>query len=207
MNGAGFFHDAVASTAVAHTVSTWGLNVVVLALRVPSPWGGEPLALPVMACLRRKGNKDEEEEELSLVELAAWMIFQLAKWLPNHRFRVVADGAYASLPRYEFPRAVVITRLRRDAALNDHAPPRTGRRGRPRTKGDPLPKPPELAEQVTNWTLVKVCVRGQMVERKLWSRTLSCGTRQPVLVPSCSSSSATLPATSTTTTSSPTTPP
>jgi hypothetical protein len=38
VDGAGFFHDAVASTAVAHTVSAWGLNAVVLALRVPSPW-------------------------------------------------------------------------------------------------------------------------------------------------------------------------
>jgi hypothetical protein len=44
--------------------------------------------------------------------------------------------------------------------------------GRPRTKGDPLTKPPKLAEQVTNWTSVKVCVRGQMVERVVWSRTL-----------------------------------
>jgi hypothetical protein len=172
VDGASFFHDAVASTAVAHTVSAWGLNAVVLALRVPSPWGGEPLALPVMIRLRRKGSKDEEEEQLSLVELAACMIFQLSKWLPNRRFRVVADGAYASLLRYQLPRTVVITRLRRDAALYDLAPPRTGRRGRPRTKGDRLPTPPELAAAVTNWTSVQVCVRGQMVERRLWSRTL-----------------------------------
>jgi hypothetical protein len=33
----------------------------------------------------------------------------------------------------------------------------------------------------------QVCVRGQMIERQLWSRTL-CGTRQPALVLSCSSS-------------------
>jgi hypothetical protein len=71
--------------------------------------------------------------------------------------------------------------------LVDLAPPRTGRPGRPRTRGDRLPKPPELAKQVTNWTSVKVCVRGQMIERQLWSRTL-CGTRQPALVLSCSSS-------------------
>ncbi len=85
---------------------------------------------------------------------------------------LIADGAYASLLRYDLPRAVVISRLRRDAALNDLAPPRTGRPGRPRTRGDRLPKPPELAKQVTNWTSVKVCVRGQMIERQLWSRTL-----------------------------------
>jgi len=167
VDGAGFFHDPVTSTAVAHKVTAWGLNVVVLALRVPAPWGGEPLALPVMIRLRRKG-----EKELTLVELAATMILQLTRWLPEHRFRVVADGAYASLLRYDFPRTVVITRLRCDAALNDLAPPRTGRPGRPRTRGDRLPTPPELAAQVTNWTSVKVCARGQMIERRLWSRTL-----------------------------------
>lgn len=65
-----------------------------------------------MACLRRKG-----EEELRQVELAVPLIAQLARWLPDHRFRVVADGAYASLLRYQLPRTVVVTRLRRDAAL------------------------------------------------------------------------------------------
>jgi hypothetical protein len=38
VDGAGYFHDAVTSTAVAHKVTAWGLNVVILALRVPSPW-------------------------------------------------------------------------------------------------------------------------------------------------------------------------
>ena len=47
VDGAGWFRDPVTSTVVAHKVSAWGLNVVVLAPRVPSPWGGEPLAQPV----------------------------------------------------------------------------------------------------------------------------------------------------------------
>jgi hypothetical protein len=176
VDGAGYFHDAVTSDAVAHKVTAWGLNVVVLALRVPSPWGGEPLALPVMVCLHRKRKEEqrEGEEELSLIELAAWMVFRLIEWLPNHRFRLVADGAYASLLRYQFPRTAVITRIRRDAALFDLAPPRTGRRGRPRTKGARLATPLGLAATLADadWATVQVCVRGQMVERKLWSRTL-----------------------------------
>jgi hypothetical protein len=176
VDGAGYFHDAVTSDAVAHKVTAWGLNVVVLALRVPSPWGGEPLALPVMVCLHRKRKEEqrEGEEELSLIELAAWMVFRLIEWLPNHRFRLVADGAYASLLRYQFPRTAVITRIRRDAALFDLAPPRTGRRGRPRTKGARLATPLGLAATLADadWATVQVCVRGQMVERNLWSRTL-----------------------------------
>jgi hypothetical protein len=176
VDGAGYFHDAVTSTAVAHKVTAWGLNVVVLALRVPSPWGGEPLALPVMVRLHRKSRKGttEEEEELSLIERAAWMVFRLIEWLRERRFRLVADGAYASLLRYEFPRTAVITRIRRDAALYDLAPPRTGRRGRPRTKGQRLANPLGLAATLTDadWSTVQVCVRGRMVERRLWSRTL-----------------------------------
>lgn len=120
--------------------------------------------------LRRKG-----DQELSLIEQAASMIFQLANWVPEHHFRVVADGAYASLLRYEFPRTVVITRLRCDAAIYDLA----------RTSD-------------------QVCVRGQMVERLLWSRRR---TRPPPLVQSCSSSFATPHATSTATSSSVPAPP
>ena len=176
VDGAGYFHDAVTSDAVAHKVSAWGLNVVVLALRLRAPWGGEPLALPVMVCLHRKRKevKTEEEEELSLIELAAWMVFRLIEWLPDRRFRLVADGAYAPILRYEFGRTAVITRIRRDAALFDLAPPRTGRRGRPRTKGKRLANPLGLAAALAeaDWTTVQVCVRGQMVERMLWSRTL-----------------------------------
>jgi len=164
VDGAGYFHDAVTSTAVAHKVTAWGLNVVVLALRLPSPWGGEPLALPVMICLHRKRREGatEEEEELSLIELAAWMVFRLIEWLPDHRFRLVADGAYAPLLRYEFPRTAVITRIRCDAALYDLVPPRTGRRGRPRTKGQRLATPLGLAAALSDadWTTVQVCVRG-----------------------------------------------
>ena len=75
---------------------------------------------------------------------------------------------------YDFPRTAVITRIRRDAALYDLAPPRTGRRGRPRTKGERLATPVGLAAGLTDadWTTVQVCVRGHLVERKLWSRTL-----------------------------------
>jgi hypothetical protein len=90
VDGAGYFHDAATSTAVAHKVSAWGLNVVILALRLPSPRGGEPLALPVMVCLHRKSKKEatEEEEEFSLIELAAWMVLRLVDWPPK-----ATDGA------------------------------------------------------------------------------------------------------------------
>lgn len=48
IDGAGTFRDAVRSTA-RHIVYATGLNVVVLTLRVPPPWGGMPIALPINA--------------------------------------------------------------------------------------------------------------------------------------------------------------
>jgi putative transposase len=104
-------------------VTAWGLNVVVLALRIPSPWGREPLALPVMVCLHRKSGKGAtgEEEELSLIELAAWMVFRLIEWLPNHRFRLVADGRpfKALAMSDEFTRESIGRELRRSIKADD----------------------------------------------------------------------------------------
>jgi hypothetical protein len=72
------------------TVTALGLNIVVVGLRVIAPWGGEPLALPILVRLHRKGGP-------TLVELAAAMMQQVAAWLPDRSFCLVADGAYASL--------------------------------------------------------------------------------------------------------------
>jgi Transposase DDE domain len=54
------------------------------------------------------------------------------------------------------------------------SPASSGRRGRPRTKGERLATPLGMAASLTgaDWTIVQVCVRGQMVERKLWSRVV-----------------------------------
>jgi len=164
VEGAGFFRDAVRSTA-NHLVTAWGLNVIILAIRINPPWGGEPLALPVLARVHRK-------DELSLIELASTMAWEVAQWLPHRQFRLALDGAYASIVAYDLPTTEINTRIRCNAAINDLAPPPTGRRGRPRTKGDKLPSPAELATQVTDWTTTQICVRGQMIEVQLYSRLI-----------------------------------
>jgi hypothetical protein len=69
-----------------------------------------------------------------LVEWAAWWF----SWL-KRRLLVVADGAYAKRPfldRMRAINAVVVSRLRKDAALFDLPPQKKrGQRGRPRTYG------------------------------------------------------------------------
>jgi len=59
-----------------------------------------------------------------------------------------ADGAYASLARRGLPRTTLTSRMRRDAALYEAAPPRTGKPGRPRKKGKRLDAPEEMARRL-----------------------------------------------------------
>ena len=97
VNGAGTFRDAVRST-LGRVVYARGLNLVVLTLRVAPPWGRCPIAVPVNVRLHQK------KDEATTVEHAAAMIGELAGWLPERRFHLCADGAYASLAGADLPR-------------------------------------------------------------------------------------------------------
>jgi hypothetical protein len=158
--GAGVFRDAVRST-VRRVVYALGLNLVVVTLRVRPPWGGTPIAIPVNARLHTKN------DTTTTIEHAAAMIRELADWLPDRQLHLAADGAYATLAGADLPRTHLTSRIRRDAALYEKAPPRTGRRGRPRTKGERLPTPAQLAAQTgrRHWHTVDVDVRGKTMQR------------------------------------------
>jgi len=95
VNGAGWWRDAVRSTAT-NTVHAWGLNLVVITLRTNPPWGGEPLGLPINMRLHRKNGP-------TLIELAGQMLTEVALWLPQRRFLCSADGFYASLAGQDIP--------------------------------------------------------------------------------------------------------
>ncbi len=160
VDGAGVFRDAVRST-VRQVVYALGLNLVVVTLRVQPRWGGTPIAVPVHARLHRKA------DTTTTIEHAATMIRELADWLPERCFHLAADGVYATLAGAGLPRTQLTSRIRRDAALYEKAPPPTGRRGRPRTKGARLPTPVDLAARTTrrHWNTATVDVRGTSVER------------------------------------------
>ena len=167
VNGARVCRDAVRSTA-SETVFCWALQYVPLCLVYYPPWGGEPLALPLNIRLNRKNSQG-----VTLLDHTEDMLRELATWLPEYDFRLVADGAYAPLAGRLPLRVTLISRLRADAALYELPPPRNaGTRGRPRLKGVRLPKPSVLAKTIPahEWRLGQTCERGTMRERLVYSR-------------------------------------
>lgn len=162
--GAGWWRDAVRSTRT-RTVYAWGLNLVVLTLRVYPPWGGEPLGLPILMRLHRKGGD-------SLIDLAQAMLKQLAAWLPERAFRLHADGFYATLAGRGLVRIHLISRMRRDAVLYEPLSATRGKkkRGRPRTKGRRLPTPEQMARRVRSWRRVSTIERGKTKKRLIYAR-------------------------------------
>jgi hypothetical protein len=165
IEGAGVFRDAVRSGA-GRVVYALGLNLVVITLRVTPPWGGCPIGVPINARLRRKGDPSPTTEH------AAQMIRELADWLPERSFHLCCDGAYATLAGAGLPRCHVTSRMRRNAALFGPKPPPTGKRGRPRQRGQRLPTPPQLAAQARrrDWQRVPIDVRGHTLERLVYVR-------------------------------------
>ncbi len=163
VNGAGWWRDAVRSTG-ASVVQAWGLNLVVLTLRVNPPWGGEPLGLPINMRVHRKNGP-------TLIELASRMLTEVALWLPQRRFLCSADGFYASLAGEDIANTHIISRMRRDANIYDLlGKERKKRRGRPRKKGKKLPAPEQMAKRIHNFKLVKTCERGKSRKRLIYTR-------------------------------------
>jgi len=178
VDGAGSFRDPVRSRG-QHTVFAHGLNLIVLTLRVRPPWGGEPLGLPINMRLYRKAGP-------SFLDLGQAMVEEVAGWLPDRRFLLGCDGAYAPLAGRELPRTHVVSRIKRNAAIFELPPPRRpGQRGRPRKKGARLPCPEQLALQTYDgWREVLIETRGHPVPGLVWSRPVLwyAVRQQPVLL-------------------------
>ena len=177
VDGAGWWRDAVRSTG-SRVVVALGLNIVVITLRIRPPWGGEPLGLPIWAALHRKGGP-------KLTELAVAGITTVASWFPGRTIRCCADGAFAAplLPAAS-KHLVVISRMRRDAALYELKPEPSGKRGRPRQKGKRLGTPTQLAARARAWSRVVIDRRGRRVVTLVHTRVVLwyAVSKQPVLL-------------------------
>ena len=129
--------------------NTW----VVAAIVVRLPFCSSPAALPVLFRLwRGKGTASQ-------VELAAEMVKLLAGAFPGRVVHGVGDAAFHG-------EALIVegttwtTRLPSNAVLYGPKPPRTGKRGRPKVKGDRLGTCAQMAAQAT-WTNAVIDVYGQ----------------------------------------------
>jgi hypothetical protein len=129
---ASWFHDG---SAQGPAKTGFGNNWVVLAVCVRLPMVSRPVAVPVLAKLVIKDTMSS-----SRLWLARRMVSRLSAEVPGRKISVTADSAYAGEELKQLPDSVTwTTRLRSNAALHDLAPERTGKKGRPRVKGDRLP--------------------------------------------------------------------
>ena len=160
VQGAGVHHNPCPGPAGSPFV--YGHVWVVLGLLAVHPvWG--VIALPLLARLyvRQKNLASVAPEhrpvfrtKLALaVDLMRWAVSWLG-WLGKPVW-VVADGAYAKaafLKPLIGLGVVVVSRLRKDAALWDVPAPRPGRRGRPRKYGENRVSLAKRAGQKRGWT-------------------------------------------------------
>ena len=153
VHGAAWFHDG---SAQGERKVGYGNNWVIAAIVVSLPFLDRAVALPVAFALVTKGTDDS-----SRLVLARRLVCVLSAALPGRRLHVVADSAYAGKTLAGLPATVTwTTRLRSNAALYELAPPRTGKRGRPRLKGARLPSLSQLADKIP-FASCTVCRYGQ----------------------------------------------
>jgi DDE family transposase len=137
---AAWFHDG---SAPGPRKTGRGNNWVIAAIVVRLPFTSRPVALPVLAKLVVKGTNSA-----SRLWLARHMVQMLAGALPGRDIHVTGDAAYARGELKKLGKGITWTaRLRKDAALYDLPPERTGRRARPRARGDRLPSLARLAQR------------------------------------------------------------
>ncbi len=155
VHGAGWQHDG---SSPARDKVSYGCCFVVVALLVRLPFCSREVALPVLARLRLPGRyrRDRRHPDASLgpgtVEIAAALVTRLALAFPGRPLHVVADAAYHGPALRALPASVTWTcRIPRTAVLYGLAPRRTGRRGRPRTRGERLGTPADLAAAAADW--------------------------------------------------------
>ena len=158
-------HDGSART---RTTTSYGNTWVVVAIVVRLPWLTRPVALPVLAWCWLG------HPELSRTTMAAALVHLLATEFGDRRIHVVADAAYHNAYLRDLPPAVTWTfRLARNAVLFGPTPARTGRRGRPRKKGDRLGTPAEIANAVTTqWTQAQVTSSRRV--KAVWLAEVDC---------------------------------
>ena len=173
--GAGVHHDPTPGPAGGEFCD--GHNWVSLAWLAKHPqWGVIALSLRSLLYVRqvdvpkldaKRGWELATKHQLA-AQLVSWFVALLRSWKLDRIVWIVADGAYAARPFLDTvlaEGAVVVSRLRKDAALFDLPPDRTpGQRGRPRKYGAKLSWAKRAAHR-GGWQSITYRCRGVEVTR------------------------------------------
>ncbi len=138
--------------------NTW----VILALVVRLPFCPSPVALPALFRLwRGKGTPSQ-------VQLAGQLTELLVKAFPGREVHGTGDAAFHGEPLV-IEGATWTTRLPASAVIHGPKPPPSGKRGRPREKGDRIGKCKDAAA-IADWQDVTVRIYGkeQKVQAAAW---------------------------------------
>jgi hypothetical protein len=144
--------DPVRST---HTYTTWryGHKWIVLAVLVQFPFATRPWALPLLIDLYRSAedNRRRGRPHRTPAQLMCWLLRLLLLRFPKRSFLFLGDAGYGShaVARFCYRHRHPLTLVSKlHPAANLYQPPSPYRGyGRPRLKGDKLPKPSEAAAQ------------------------------------------------------------
>ena len=169
----GIYRDPVRSSDTQF-VKTRGLRWLCLMLLVPVPLAGRLWALPFLTALApseryQKQRARQRHRHKTLIDWMRQSLLVVRRWFPERDVVLVADSGFAvlellsALQRLKAPHRpiAVVTRLRKDAALYEPAPPpprgKKSRNGRPPLKGKRLPTLQQrLHHPQTQWTKVHV---------------------------------------------------
>jgi hypothetical protein len=146
VHAVGWFHDG---SAAGQAKLGFGNNWVVVAIVVAVPFLSRPVALPVLAALAVKGGASKPD-------LARDLVDAIAERFPDRDIHAVADAAYGCSAFIGLGEGMTMTtRAKANAVFSHLAPPRTGKRGRPRRKGERIGTPADIATSA-RWRTVSV---------------------------------------------------
>ena len=157
----GIYRDAVRSSQ-SFFVKTSGLRWLSFMLLTEVPFAQRVWALPFLTvlCPSEKYNEERGIRHRKLTDRARQAILLIKRWLPEFDLIFVGDSSFAALDLLGAvkDKAVVVTRLRLDAALYKRAAVRKpGQIGRPRKKGVRLPTLQAVIDNPkTKWKRIKI---------------------------------------------------
>jgi len=173
----GIYRDAVRSSD-SFFVKASGLRWMSFMLLTEVPFAKRIWALPFLTilCPSQRYHQSQGIRHRKLTDRARQAILQIARWFPAKELIFVGDSSYAALDLLNAVRekAVMVTRLRLDAALYEPAQVKQkGQVGRPRKKGKRLENLTEvIKDSKTTWK--KVSLNWYGVEKEILITSGKC---------------------------------